>query len=211
MSTVLPVADTTVRIRDAAGRLWESRVETSGPDGVTVGRPLDLPSEGAPALGDTIEISWHTDGASYQLPTELVGTGRDGRVALWVLAPRGEALRLQRRAHFRVSYAAQVVLGVPQKLVIGHLVDVSEAAVRCRISPEDVPVVEDGTSLTVTFSIRETRFELAGTVLRNWSTERPSGESALDVVVMLDVTEAQAMALRRALLAEQVRQRRVGS
>jgi c-di-GMP-binding flagellar brake protein YcgR len=203
-----PQARLVLRHDDAA---WPSRLEGVDAGALTVARPFDLPIDGGPVAGADVEVTWTTDGGAYTLPSRLVETVRDGIVALWVLAPTGTVTRAQRRAHFRLALDAEArVSGADSPdPVTAHLVDVSEAGVRLRLEPEHAQRFPEGAALTAAFGIREERFEVAGTVLRGRPSRRTTGGPATDLVVCLDLPEAQARDLRRALMAEQVRRRRL--
>lgn len=210
MPTTLPSLHSALVLSDVEGRTWTSRLEAVGPSSLTVARPFDVPLEGGPEAGSAIAVSWTTDGGAYTVPTELTESVRDGIVALWVLAPLDEATRSQRRAHFRVPVDGTGTLTVAGAGVItGSMVDVSEAAVRFRLAPEDAELLHDGTSVSTAFSVRAEPFELWATVLRSWPSTRANGDPAVDVVLVLALAEPQARELRRALMAEQVHQRRL--
>lgn len=210
---MLPPLHSLLVLRDVEGRTWHSRAEAIDPYALTVARPFDLPLEDGPTPGAAIEVTWTCEGGAYSLPTELVETVREGLVAMWVVRPQGETTRAQRRAHFRLSLDGEVALtvaGAPVGGVLaGHLVDVSEAALRVRVAPSDAEACPAGETVSAVFDIRQERFDFEGTVLRSWPSERANGDPAVDVVVVLDLSEPQARDLRRALMAEQVQRRRL--
>lgn len=212
MPTTLPSLHTHLVLRDTEDRTYPSRVEAVDPATLTVARPFDLPIEGGPAAGATLELTWTSEGGAYSVPVQLLETVRDGLVALWVVAPQGETSRAQRRAHFRLTLDGEVTVtpaDAPAGAVTGHLVDVSEAALRFRVTPTEAERFADGSGVLTVFDIRQDRFELEGSVLRSWPSTRANGDDATDVVVELVLSESQARELRRALLAEQVQQRRL--
>lgn len=213
MPTTLPPPHAQLVLRDAEGRTWQSRVESIDPYAVTVARPFDLPLEAGPAVGAAIEVTWTSDGGAFSLPTRLAETLREGVVAMWVVTPQGEATRAQRRAHFRLPLDGEVALAVADAAVggvlAGHLVDVSEAALHFRVAPADAAAFPDGAEVAAVFEVRQERFEVGGTVLRSWASHRANGDSATDVVLVLDLGEPEARDLRRALMAEQVQRRRL--
>ena len=213
MPTTLPSLHSHLVLRDAESRTWPSRVEAIDPSTLTIARPFDLPLDGGPASGTALDLTWTSDGGAYSVPVRLVDTVRDGLVALWVVEPQGETTRAQRRAHFRLMLDGEVAValaaGPASEVVAGHLVDVSEGALRFRATPAEGERFPVATAVATVFEIRQDRFELEGRVLRSWPSTRANGDDACDVVVVLDLSEPQARDLRRALLAEQVQQRRL--
>jgi len=213
MPTTLPPLHSHLVLRDAESRTWRSRVEAIDPTTLTVARPFDLPIEGGPASGTALELLWTSDGGAYSVAVQLVDTVRDGLVALWVVEPMGETTRAQRRAHFRLMLDGEVAVAPAERpaseVVAAHLVDVSEAALRFRVTPAEAEAFRDWTPVVTVFEIRQDRFEFEGRVLRSWPSSRANGDDACDVVVVLDLSESQARDLRRALMAEQVQQRRL--
>lgn len=209
LTTTLPELHAHLDLRYGDDLVWRSRVEAIDAYALTIARPFDLPLEDGPAVGGILEMTWAADGGSFTVPVELLEVARDGLVALWIVAPRGEVTRSQRRAHFRLGHDAPVSVRLEDSEIACHLVDVSEAAVRVRVGLDEAELFPDGTPLTAVFEIRQDRFDLGGTVLRTWPSERHNGDPAADIVVLLDLSEAQARDLRRALLAEQVHRRRL--
>ena len=207
---LLPARHASLVLRDAEGRIWQSRLEAVDPHALTVARPFDVPLEDGPGTGSAIEVSWTSEGGSYALPTELVESVREGIVGLWVLTPQGEAVRSQRRAHFRLPVDSAGTLTFTGGAVAAHLVDASEGAVRFRLTPEEAEPFVDGLSVSTTFAVGSAQFEAWATVLRSWASERANGDPAVDVVLILALGEPQARELRRALMAEQLQRRRVG-
>jgi c-di-GMP-binding flagellar brake protein YcgR len=214
MPTTLPPLHSQLVLRDGEGRTWRSRVEAIDPYALTVARPFDLPLEDSPATGATLEVTWTSDGGAYSLPCGLVETVREGLVALWIVSPQGETTRAQRRAHFRLPLDSEVAVTLADEQVVGkvltdHLVDLSEAGLRFRTSPTDATPYTPGAAVAAVFEIRQERFEVEGSVLRSFASQRANGDPAIDVVVVLDLSEPQARDLRRSLLAEQVQRRRL--
>jgi c-di-GMP-binding flagellar brake protein YcgR len=213
MPTTLPPLHSHLVLRDADGRTWSSRVEAFDPSTLTLARPFDLPIEGGPDSGTPLELIWTSEGGAYSVPVLLLQTVRDGLVAQWVVEPQGETTRAQRRAHFRVTLDGDVAVtladGPASEVVAAHLVDVSEAALRFRVTPTEAEPFLDGTGVHAVFEVRQERFEFEGRVLRSWASARVNGDAATDVVVVTQLSEPQARDLRRALLAEQVQQRRL--
>jgi c-di-GMP-binding flagellar brake protein YcgR len=215
MPTTLPPLHSQLVLRDGEGRTWHSRVEAIDAYALTVARPFDLPLEDSPSTGATLEVTWTSDGGAYSLPCGLVETVREGLVALWIVSPQGETTRAQRRAHFRLPIDGEVAVTVADApaaagdVLTGHLVDVSEAGLRFRTSPAEAAPFIGRAPVAAVFEIRQERFEVEGTVLRTFPSERANGDPATDVVVTLELSEPEARDLRRALLAEQVQRRRL--
>jgi hypothetical protein len=206
---MLPPLHAALVLRDVQGRTWQSRLEAVDPYALTVARPFDLPLEDGPTTGSALDVTWTSQTGAYTLPSELSETVREGIVALWVLKPQGEATRAQRRAHFRLPIDGSGTITVAGGTITGSLVDVSEAAVRYRLSPEHAEQLTEGTTVSTVFGVRADVFELWATVLRAWPSTRANGEQAVDVVLVLSLGEPQARELRRSLLNEQVRRRRL--
>jgi hypothetical protein len=218
MLTTLPPLHAQLTLRDVEGRTWRSRVEAVDPYAITVARPFDLPLEDGPVAGATLEVSWASVGGRFSLPARLVETVREEAVARWVVTPQGETTRAERRAHFRLPLDGEVsvtvagqtgVRGEAERPVTGHLVDVTEAALRLRVTRADAERLADGTKVATVFEIRQSRFEAGGTVLRSFASEQANGDAATDVVLVLDLSEPRARGLRRMLMAEQARSRRL--
>ena len=206
MTTTLPPLHARLALR-ADGLEWQSRVEAVEDGTLTLARPFDVPIDGGPAQGATLDLAWAEEGAAFHLPVRLVRTVRDGLVALWVVVPQGAPTRDQRRAHFRLTLDTEARLDAGEQTLTAHLVDASEAALRLRVDP--AVRLTAGAEVTASFEVRGEPFEASGTVLRSWPSVRADGEAASDVVVTLDVDERQAQELRRVLMAEQVRLRRL--
>jgi c-di-GMP-binding flagellar brake protein YcgR len=131
-----------------------------------------------------------------------------------VVTPNGDTTRAQRRAHFRLILDGEVLFALVEsedghEPFTAHLVDVSEAGMRVRVSPAEAEPFLVGAEVTGSFSIRQDRFDLKGTVLRTLPSERSNHDAAVDVIVLLELTPTQERDLRRALLAEQVQRRRL--
>jgi hypothetical protein len=213
MPTTLPAPHSPLVLRDLEGHVWQSRLEALEDDTLTVARPFDLPLEDSPAPGARLEVSWTADDAAYSMPAGLVETIREGRVGLWVVSRQGETTRAQRRAHFRLALDGSVALALADgslgEVRGGHLVDVSEAGLRVRVTPAEAEPYVPGAEVAAVFEVRQERFEVQGSVLRTTPSQRSNGDPATDVVVVLELSEPQARDLRRVLMSEQVQRRRL--
>ncbi|HEX2901846.1 MAG TPA: PilZ domain-containing protein [Jatrophihabitans sp.] len=208
----LPELHRLVTVSDIDGRTFPSRIEDLGPGMLVLARPLNLPLDHEFAPGRLLFVSWpDPDGLTTATGT-LVGTRSRGPLGLWDVQQVGELGRSQRRQFVRVPALGPIELlgggdpGAPFAHLAGHLLDLSEAGLRCAVRREDARRLAPAMVLTASFALEGKRFELPAQVLRSEPDRRDA--DAVELVLTFDIGEADAAELRRLVFAEQLRQRR---
>jgi len=198
-------------LRDGAGRSYRSRVEDLGPGTLTVARPLELPAAHGPNA--EVLVTWSCSRGIAVLPTRLVGAYDEGQVALLSLAITAEAWVEQRRRFVRVPASGPLTLRMRDEptaeTVTAHLLDISEAALRCAVNPAAAELLVDDVGLTATFRFGECEFTIPARVGFCRPTDRPAERAEL--VVLFDEPVKEADALRKEVYAQQLRISRIGS
>ncbi len=208
----LPAVHHLVTVCDIDGREFASRVEDAGPGLLVLARPLTLPLEHDFEVGRLLFVSWPDLTGLTTATGTLIGTRARGSLGLWVVQQLGELSRQQRRQFVRVPAMGPMELiatgdpGQPISHIAGHLLDLSEAALRCALRESDARLLASSMELTVGFDLDERRFTLPATILRG-QPKRHDGDS-VELVLTFRIDEAQAAELRRLIFAEQLRQRR---
>lgn len=176
---IVPDPDTIVVLRDQTGAEYRSQIiETSG-DSVLLRQPEDVATLEA---GARLLITWPEKSALWVLPV-LVAPAQDG---VWRAVVAGGPWREERRQFLRTTVQAKITINYLYEereiTADGLAIDLSEAAVRCAVSPEHVGLRASRTPVTVRLSFDAEEFVLPGTVL----TGRPAGRSdlRLEVVVL---------------------------
>ncbi len=201
-----------VTLTDGVGREFRSRIEDVSGDLLLLARPLELPAEHDFLIGAPVLVSWPEVDGYLTATTELIGHRRQAQVGLWVVRVIGDYHRQQRRHFVRVPALGPVQLalipetaGLPFSHIAGHLLDLSEAALRCAIRAEDAPGFGESAKLMTDFAIEDQRFSLPATVLKAELDRRDPG--TVEVVLSYLIGEDQAAPLRRGVFAEQLRLR----
>jgi len=194
-----------VVLRDPVGREYPSRVENLGPRLVVVTQPHSLPSDEVFGNGTEISVTWaDSDGAVMVLPTRILAAHADGPLQLWSLVVSGPPTLEQRRRVERVEVAAPVTLRSAEDgtTVSGHLVDVSENAIRCSVAAGSVDrFLQDRGVIVAEFSLGSKDFAVPGRAEFLRPTKHPT--LLEELVVLFDSPFADAEALRAQLGAEQ--------
>jgi hypothetical protein len=174
---LMPVA-LRLGLRDGASAEVPSRVsdieEQDGALRIVVARPdvSDLVGAGTyPHPGEEIGLLWTHPAGQMLLPVTAEAASRPfGPV--WVLTPRGAAVREQRRQYFRVPLSLPARLSHDDSVDRVTIVDISEggAQVTCEALPEV------GTEVLLGFSLHDTIISLEAEVLRH--SELPNGRPA---------------------------------
>jgi c-di-GMP-binding flagellar brake protein YcgR len=198
-----------VTISDLQGRQFRSRIEDVSSDLLVLARPLDLPVEHEFGIGETVLVSWPDPGGITRAQTELLDSRARGPVGLWTVRVLNYQ-REQRRRFVRVPALGPVQLalipaeaGVPFTHIAGHLVDVSEAAIRCAVKAEEAGDFIEDTEAVVNFALGTLRFEIIAIVLKVEAGRHEHG--TVEVVLAFDLDEDQAATVRRGVFAEQLR------
>lgn len=203
----LPPLNQPVTIETEDGVEHPSRVQDVGPVTLMLSRPVDVLVGHELGRGSVVQLLWTVEGGLLTRPVEIVASTNEGLVGLWEVAPVGPATRLQRRAHVRVPVTATMTVTVGDEDHKAVLVDLSEAALRCRIDgprPEEDDPLAEGAKAQVAFTVSGQDFSLPATVYRQEPVE-----GAVELVMLLDITDREATELRKLLFAEQVRLRRL--
>jgi hypothetical protein len=194
-------------------RTFSSRVEDLGSGVLMLARPLDLPAEHGCVPGVPMQVTWLCPGGTAVLPTRLLDTHTDGALTLWSVAITGDSWVEQRRRFVRVPASGPLTLRLlgdksPVETVAAHLLDVSEAAVRCAVEAEvtdDILVRE--VKVVAEFRLDDREFAIPARI----GFRRPTAHLAerAELVVMFDEPVKDADALRKQIFALQVRVRRM--
>lgn len=208
----LPELHRLVTVSDIDGRDFASRIEDIGPGLLALARPLTLPFEHEFEIGRLLFVSWPDPDGLTTATGKLVGTRQRGRLGLWVIQQVGGLRRSQRRRFVRVPALGPIELlatdepGLPFPHLAGHLLDVSEAGLRCALREVDARQLAPSMELTVSFSLDSKRFTVPAAVHRSEPARRD--DDSVELVLTFDIAEAEAADLRRRVFAEQLRQRR---
>lgn len=223
----LPEVGDPVAIRDEDGRTYRSRVEDIDADVITVAQPVDLPVLEPFVEGDELLLTWTRAEGVAVLAAHLAATRTERTIRLWDLLPTGQAWTEQRREHVRVPVGGAVTVQVvaetdrtdgedaakdsdgdpePPQPLKGQLVDISEAALRCALTPGqgDEALVE-GIAVITRFAVRDGEFEIPGVIYRRQEGERPEPTR---LIIRFEHSERVADALRKQVFAVQLELRR---
>lgn len=210
----LPSFNQSVTLRDTAiDQEFTSRVDSVEDDGTLIlARPLTFTGEAEFGVGYHCDVWWSADGGMQVVPVEVVENRTEGSVRLWVTRATGPVRREQRRNYVRVPMGTPMTLthkGGELKKAL--LVDVSEAGLRVRVPVEEAEQLKPDQGVKVGFSVDGTGFMLEGRVLRfiPQEPEHEDEEKKVNVVVVFTIPDRTASELRRAVFAEQIRQRQM--
>ncbi|MDQ2959081.1 MAG: hypothetical protein M3Y42_19260 [Actinomycetota bacterium] len=175
-------------------------------------RPLDLPVEHEFGIGESMLVSWPDPTGITSATTELVESRLQGQIGLWVVRVLGDYRREQRRRYVRVPAVGPVRLsliaaesGQPFGQVTGHLVRISEAALRCAVRVADAGDLAPELALVADFRLSGKEFTLAASVLKLEPCRHE--KENLELVAVFQIDEDEAASLRRLVFAEQLRLR----
>jgi hypothetical protein len=220
----LPEVGDPVAIRDEQGRTYRSRVEDIDADVITVAQPVDLPVLEPYVEGDELLLTWTRAEGVAVLAAHLAATRTERTIRLWDLLPTGQAWTEQRREHVRVPAGGMMTVRAiveetsadsdgagdepaePPQPLKAQLVDVSEAALRCSLTPgQDDGGLAEGVPVSTRFSVRGNEFEIPGVIHRRHEGERPEPTR---LIVLFEHSERVADALRKEVFAVQLELRR---
>jgi len=225
--SLMPGIHRLVTITDLDGREYCSRVEDVG-DGVLVfARPLTLPLEHQFEVGQPLLASWPDPEGLTLATVTLLETRVHEHLGLWLTAVE-DLRRQQRRQFVRVQALGPIELlatggdpGEPFPHVAGHLLDVSEAALRCTLHTADAEALLAMPGLLASFALADARFTVPASMLRIEPARKESPRkddsgkdgsrrdgSLTDCVLTFDIDDRDAAELRRLVFAEQLRLRR---
>ena len=209
--SLLPGVHRLVTITDLDGRGYCSRIEDVGAGFLVLARPLTLPVDHEFEIGRSLSVSWPDPEGLTLATVELVATQVREHLGLW-LTRIEELHRQQRRQFVRVAALGTVELagigepGEPFPHVAGHLLDLSEAALRCSLQTPDAEALSAATSLLASFTLGHDRFTVPASMLRGEPSRR--AEQVTECVLTFDIDESEAAELRRRVFLEQVQGRR---
>jgi hypothetical protein len=208
----MPEVHRLVTIADEDGHEFCSRIEDVADGMLVLARPLTLPLEHRFDIGRPLLVSWPDPEGLTVAVAKLIGTRARGPLGLWVTEVE-ELYRQQRRQFVRVPALGPIELvatgdepGAPFPHVAGHLVDLSEAALRCVLQAVDAEAVADAPNLLVSFALENDRFTLPATMLRAEPSRRD--ERVRECVLTFRIDDREAGELRRQVFLEQLRIRR---
>ena len=211
-----PEINDPILLRDPADREYRSRVEDWGDNLLVVARPHDLPAGETFDPGTELSVAWvgARGGGVMVLPTRILAAHTEGTLRLWSLGVTGPASALQRRRFVRVTVAGRVVLrpseGSGSVLVVGSLVEVSEAAIRCTIQAGAAdPLLAGRDHVVAEFRFGAADFAVPGRVEFLRPTKHPA--ELEELVVVFDEPVIDADALRKQVFAHQLRTLRTRS
>lgn len=201
-----------VTIFDGEGRQFRSRIEEVLDGVLVLARPLDLPVEHEFGIGESMQVSWPDPTGITSATTELLESRLQGHIGLWVVRVLGDYRREQRRRYVRVPAMGPVRLGLiaaesgePLAQVTGHLVRISEAALRCAVEVAEAGELAPDMALVADFSLSGKDFTLTASVLKLEPCRQD--KNVLEVVAIFQIDEDEAATLRRWVFAEQLRRR----
>ena len=198
----IPPPNHPVTLRSAEGTEYSSRSEGVEGGALVLATPFELFGQSRVWEGTEITVCWTSGSGLCELPLTIVGSARDGAVRVWHARPSSNATRtrhINRRAHVRVPLSSKITVDHEGTSYDGIMLDASEAGLRCRLGRVDLP---DAGKVTASFTVGEDDFALAGIVYRVTTQDGNS-----EVVLALDADDRDATTLRRALFAEQIKQR----
>ena len=157
------------------------------------------PDAGSLAGSSDATLTWTTERGVFRAPAVVTGDGRHVRVSL-----RGAVARVQRREYIRLPMQGPMTLSHGAGVERATLADLSEAALRVRLSESGAQALHPGDEVQAAFTLHQTGFMLRGTVLR---AQPGDDDGAVDVIVVLDIPARTANELRRNVVFEQVQRR----
>ncbi len=176
-----------------------SRVEDLVADTVVVAAPLGVNSELFARSERVVGLSWVSPRGRYAQQCHVV-EHIWSRPRLWRLRPFGEAELMQRRRYVRARAAVDVFLVLPEVVVPGVGIDISEGGVRlCTTWCSFDDVIET----TVQMAIGGEVIAVPGRIVR--TSVRDHGQA--EVVVAFDAGRREADVIRRFVFELQLRAR----
>ena len=189
-----------VRVADAHGREFSSRIEDLAVDGIVIASPPGASAALLASGSREVELSWLSPRGRYEQRCVLVE--HPGGVRQWRLRPVSRALLIQRRRYVRITAAVAVNVMLDGDEVAGTTVDISEGGFRVRVPRHPISNLAH---TIVRATVGSTHIAVPGYVLR--STEVPSGQT--EAVIAFEANGGDAAAIRRFVLNAQLRARAV--
>ena len=202
----LPAIGQTATLHASVGGQCAVTVLSAAETAIVLIRPAGMPEPEALDAGARAELMWPGNRGVRLLPVLVVEVSSPSGARMWTVRPRGQALRIDRRAYERVemgtsmSIASVNASGRPTRCL---LVDVSEAGLRARMTPEQAEQLDVDDPMRMGLTIDGSGYALLGRVLRtSVVVEDPD---AVDVVVLFDVPRSTQEQLRASLSAIRAR------
>lgn len=203
--SAVPDRQAAVVLRDQQGAAYRSEVIESHPGVLMLRPPPNLPAEGAFALGTRLLVTWPDDRSLWVLPVVMIGIRPVEGVGLLVAEVSGESWREERRHYVRAAIPA--ALSIEYRLEAeaepvtaeAELIDLSEVALRCVISPQHQRLCQPRTQVRVRVELSGDAFDIEGYVLLGKPTARL--DLGLELVVLFDRPVPRVQELRRHLAA----------
>jgi hypothetical protein len=202
----VPAVNDLVEVSILGGDTHRSRVEDVGNGTVTVAAPLRLRVEDLPEIGSQVTIRWSAGARGRYAASARIEEFIRGGVPRWVTRPTGPVAVEQSRQFVRGGGGEPVVLirQGPEDAspAHGHIADLSEGGLRARFTDLEGAV---GDEVVVTLTLDGDTIDARGRIQR---TMREAPDDTVHVVVVLDLAERQAQAVRRYVLRHQLAARR---
>lgn len=202
-----PSVNDPVVLRDHDHREYRSRVEDTGPDALTVARPLDLPADRDVGPGAELLVTWSCPRGIAVLPVRLVGTHTEGDLRLWSTAVLGAGWVEQRRRFVRVPASGPLTLRPRDddpavEAIAGTLIEISEGALRCVVEAGTADHLAYDEQVTAGFRFGDGEFAVPARI----GVRRPGARPAelAELVVVFDEPVQDADALRKQIFAQQL-------
>ena len=206
--TSLPQLNDPVLLRDHEGRTFRSRVEGVESGGLTAARPPDRPVAHDDVPDAPMLVTWGCSRGIAVVPTRLLGTHTERGLALWSMAITGSGWVEQRRSYVRVPASGRLtlqprVLEAASTTVTGHLVDLSEAALRCAVGADVADLLSHGAEVSAGFRFGEGAFAIPSRIAMRGPSARP--DELTELLVVFEGEDRHADALRKEIFAQQRR------
>jgi len=198
----IPPLNHPVVIRTADGREHSSRSEGVEDGALVLATPFGLTADPEAWLGTEVVACWTAASGLCELTVTIAGSGLSGPVRVWHTRPSTPSTRTRhynRRAHVRVPVQGLVTVEHDGSSHRGTMLDASEAGLRCKLERSKIP---DEAEVTASFVVGDRPFELPGMVYRILEKDRGA-----ELAIALDADPRDADELRRAVFAEQIKQR----
>lgn len=206
--------NTLIEISLPDGPQLPSRVEdTEGPILTLAGPPSLLEP---PQPGDQIKLLWSAGPRGrYVAPVQLVEIVK-GTLPLWRVKLAGETSVEQRRRFARVPVEEPVQLrGKPKEDIQARIVDISEGGLRCRLDEDALEegvlvddVLGEGQAVSISMRLDDRTLSVRGRVLRIF---RGQSSKDLELVITMQLDDNEAGFIRRYVMREQIRARRMAA
>ena len=169
-------------------------------------------------------VVWATSKELIELPTAFLDEELSGPlVRVWRMAVTGAPIRLQRRDYGRVPMTLPVHISIiddaesaagntggtaPEAAVrVGRTQDVSEGGVLCALEP---PALLTDAPVQVDLAIEGVELSIRAFVVRTFPVRERGGDPVVVTAVRFENPEEYGDVVRRAVFAEQMRNRKLG-